>query len=533
MTTPPLDLPIQERCAELYRLGYDGPVREAPFFRHSHQGFDGAPGELGDDLMRRFNARAAEDPRLNRWALELPAPGARPRTLALIDASNDRLPTGPESWRVLADLVTRDGLPARVLLVNTREELLAAVADDPGSCLVFSECVDARAYDLALLGELEARGVVVIPGAVTAPGSIFTDKGATYDMLARAGYADKVARYQRVPPDGRDVDQVVAALLEAAEAQQGPWGTSRFFVKPVTGGSGVGGFRLEITPRGFFIPDLSKVTGEIEERHPLPMELPPDNEARVAELVWIIRMFESDPYYRAEYVHVDLATLRARHGVRDDHEALRRHLVDCEARQHERALSHSLSHDECHARLAAAIARYEAHFGKRYDPLLNEHIDFGAWGLRAHYRLSARGVQVETLYARIFQLALTEEGAGYVGSDNISNKHTGRLEPLRLTPIRPEMVRAVGGEAAFEALLVTGALATDALIASQPEPLRRLVPVRCQVDLAPISDKVGEGNADTARGQAIGTRWPSFVESQREWFRDGIRAWGVLRERLG
>ncbi|MEK6195169.1 MAG: hypothetical protein N2F24_13200 [Deltaproteobacteria bacterium] len=40
------------------------------------------------------------------------------------------------------------------------------------------------------------------------------------------------------------------------------------------------------------------------------------------------------------------------------------------------------------------------------------------------------------------------------------------------------------------------------------------------MDIAPIDGKIGEGNADTARGQALGTRWSDFVGNMRDWFRD-------------
>jgi len=185
-----------------------------------------------------------------------------------------------------------------------------------------------------------------------------------------------------------------------------------------------------------------------------------------------------------------------------------------------------------HAKLEKAIRRYEAHFSKRYDPVFCEHIDFGAWGLRAHYRLTGRGIQLESIYARIFQLALTEEGVSYVGSDNISNKHTGVLESVRLTPIKEIMADTVGGRSALLDLLKKGGLAASSLVATQKPDLRRRIPVRCQLDLAPIDGKIGEGNADTARGQALGTRWPSFAADMREWFQDCLKQYSSIRSGL-
>jgi len=146
-----------------------------------------------------------------------------------------------------------------------------------------------------------------------------------------------------------------------------------------------------------------------------------------------------------------------------------------------------------------------------------------------HYRLTHRGIQLECVYARIFQLALTEEGVCYVGSDNISNKHTGVLEAVRLTPIKEVMVNTVGGRTAFLDLLRKGGLAASALVSTQDPDLHCQVPVRCQMDLAPIGGKIGEGNADTARGQALGTRWPDFVANMREWFQDCLKLYSLRR----
>jgi hypothetical protein len=130
-------------------------------------------------------------------------------------------------------------------------------------------------------------------------------------------------------------------------------------------------------------------------------------------------------------------------------------------------------------------------------------------------------------------LALTEEGVSYVGSDNISNKHTGVLESVRLTPIKETMVNTVGGRTAFLDLLKRGGLAASALVATQEPELRCRIPVRCQLDIAPIDGKIGEGNADTARGQALGTRWPDFVANMREWIQDCLKYYSMRKSESG
>lgn len=519
---------IEQRFVELYSLGHKGPVAEAPFYLHA-LGFDSEPGKLGVELISSFNKLAQKDDELSKYALDLPNATRFPDNIVLIDASNDRLPTGPESFRVLQDEMKRLDINVHCILVNTKEELMKAVSKNPKSTLVISECVDSRAYNVEVLEILEDMGIVTLPGRVTAPGAIFSNKGKTYQMLQDAGKEDLLARYVTVPASEMNTSQVVSAILDNVDKFSQHWNTSRFFVKPVTGGSGVGGFRISLTNRGYFVPDLSKVTGDDLEILPIRMDVDPKDDRRLEELLWIFSMFSSDPYYSRQYMWVNLEALRNRHGTGDDREALRQHLFNTSTVQTAKAEERSLDRDGMQAKLEDAVRRYEAHFSKRYDPVFCEHIDFGAWGLRAHYRLTKRSIELESIYARIFQLALTEEGVSYVGSDNISNKHTGVLESVRLTPIKETMVNTVGGRTVFLDLLKRGGLAASALVATQEPQLRRRVPVRCQLDIAPIDGKIGEGNADTARGQALGTRWSDFVTNMREWFHDCLRYYSLKK----
>jgi len=528
----PEDYDIDQRFVELYTLGHKGPITSAPFYLHA-LGFDSGPGELGVELISSFNELAQKDEELSKHALDLSAAEHFPDTIVLIDASNDRLPTGPESFRVLQDEMKRLGINVHCHLVNTKEELLAAVSKNPKSTLVVSECVDSKAYNIEVLDILEGMGVVVLPGRVTAPGGIFSNKGKTYQMLQDADRQDLLARYVTVPASQMNTSQVVSAILDNVDKFSQHWNTNRFFVKPVTGGSGVGGFRISRTNSGYFVPDLSKVTGNALEILPIPTDIDPKNDQRLEELLWIFSLFASDPYYSKQYIWVNLDTLKDRHETGDDKEALRQHLLKTEVLQVSRTEERSLDREGMQDKLETAVRQYEAHFSKRYDPVFCEHIDFGAWGLRAHYRLTQRGMALESIYARIFQLALTEEGVSYVGSDNISNKHTGVLESVRLTPIKEAMVNTVGGRTAFLDLLKRGALAASALVATQEPGLLNRIPVRCQLDIAPIDGKIGEGNADTARGQALGTRWPDFVANMREWFRDCLRYYSMKKSESG
>ncbi len=523
---------IEQRCVELYSLGHKGPITEAPFYLHA-LGFDSEPGKLGVELISSFNKLAQKDEDLSKYALDLPKASHFPDTIVLIDASNDRLPTGPESFRVLQDEIKRLGIQAHCILVNTQEELMGAVNKHPKSTLVISECVDSKAYNIEILEILEQMGIVVLPGRVTAPGAIFSNKGKTYQMLQDAGKEDLLARYATVPASQMNTTQVVSTILDNVDKFSQHWNTNRFFVKPVTGGSGVGGFRISRTNSGYFVPDLSKVTGDALEILPIRMDVNPQDNHRLDELLWIFALFSFDPYYSKQYMWVNLETLRNRYETNNDRKALKQHLLKTAAVQTVRAEERSLDRRSMQAKLEEAVKRYEAHFSKRYDPVFCEHIDFGAWGLRAHYRLTQRSIELESIYARIFQLALTEEGVSYVGSDNISNKHTGVLESVRLTPIRETMVNTVGGHTAFVDLLRRGGLAASALVATQEPELRCRIPVRCQLDIAPIDGKIGEGNADTARGQALGTRWPDFVTNMREWFQDCLKYYSMKKSESG
>ncbi len=352
---------IKQRFVELYSLGHKGPITEAPFYLHA-LGFDSEPGKLGVELISSFDKLAQEDEELSKYALDLPIATHFPDTIVLIDASNDRLPTGPESFRVLQDEIKRLGIKAHCLLVNTKEELMGAVNKNPKSTLVISECVDSSAYNIEVLEILEGMGVVVLPGRITAPGSIFSNKGKTYQMLQDAGKEELLARYVTVPASQMNTSQVVSTILDNVDKLSRDWNTDRFFVKPVTGGSGVGGFRISRTSSGYFVPDLSKVTGDALEILPIRMDVDPQDDHRLEELLWIFSLFSSDPYYSKQYMWVNLETLRNRYETSDDREALRQHLLKTAAIQTVKAEERSLDRDSMHAKLEEAIRRYEQHF---------------------------------------------------------------------------------------------------------------------------------------------------------------------------
>jgi hypothetical protein len=439
----------------------------------------------------------------------------------VINASHDDLPTSYETARVFEDLCREKGYDIPAKVVNTHEELMAEVDKDPGGTLIMSQCVSKKVYNAQLAGQLEGKGAVVVPGRATAPGSVFSDKDSTYLLLSDEGRDwSRVARYRKVDPEGKSTEEVVDAVLRAIDELQSEIGQSTFFVKPHEGGGGLGGFRITKHDDGYIIPDLSKVSGDISEIHPTFIDLDVNNEARMRELLWIYLLFASDERMSENYLKVDLPLA----GV-DEHralEVLRKYIIESTEKRKRKLAGMVMSHAEARKRLIEAIGIFEKKFDRRYIPLVNEHIDFGLWGLRAHYRLSKSGVKLETIYHRVFQLGFTEEGLGYMGSDNISNKQTGELEITRLGPINEVMVESIGGEDELYKTLHKGAEALVSLSALVPEGERGRVPLRVQLDLATLSQRIGEGNADTARGLCLASRWTEFVHNAREWLEDSF-----------
>jgi hypothetical protein len=313
---------------------------------------------------------------------------------------------------------------------------------------------------------------------------------------------------------------VVDEIFSAIDELQNEIGQSTFFVKPHEGGGGLGGFRITKTDRGYIIPDLSKVSGDLTEIHPTFIDLDTTNEAKLRELLWIYRLFASDEKMTSNYILIDLPIEGA-----DDATAmkiLKEYLDGCAEKREKKLARMAMSKNEAKEKLVSAIRIFEQKFKRRYTPLVNEHIDFGLWGLRAHYRLSRKGPRLETIYHRIFQLGFTDVGIGYLGSDNISNKQTHELEILRLGPVNRIMLEAIGGERALFGTLLKGAKALAMLADLVDEREKNRIPIRLQLDLATISQRIGEGNADTARGLCLASRWTEFVKNASDWCDDSL-----------
>lgn len=525
-----------ERDPRYYVTGYNGKdASKAPFYLNALM-FDGEEGDFNTRLVNAFNELIRKKEAFSGYRLVSEDPGSRhvPSRIIVINASHDDLPTSYETARIFEDHCREHSLAISAGVVNTREELVKEVGENPGRTLVMSQCVSKKVYDAHLAEELDRQGTVTVPGSVTAPGSVFSDKDSTYRLLSDEGKVwDKVARYRKVSVDGKTVEEVVDGIFKAIDHLAREIGETTFFVKPHEGGGGLGGFRITKSEKGYIIPDLSKVSGDVSEVHPTFIDFDVSDEAKLRELLWIYRLFAGDERMSANYLQVRLPVVDL-----DDAKALeilKDYLVSSEGKRHKKLEGMVMSEDKARKRIEEAVHIFEEKFDRKYIPLVNEHIDFGLWGLRAHYRLSRRGPVLETMYHRIFQLGFTEEGLGYVGSDNISNKQTGELEITRLGPVNEVMLNAIGGESSLFETLSKGAEALIALAKLVPREETARVPLRLQLDLAAVSKRIGEGNADTARGLCLASRWPEFVRNAREWLEDSLAyyAWKKQREGSG
>lgn len=524
-----------ERDPRYYVTGYEGDdPYKAPFYIRSLM-FDGRESDLNTGLVDEFNGFLRKGNIFsNHCVISGPATawldrGRIPARIVVINASHDDLPTSYETARIFEDFCREKGYASVAKVVNSREELVGEVNESPGRTLVISQCVDKNVYNVKLAEQLEKKGAVVVPGKITAPGSVFSDKDSAYRLLSDNGRNwNKVARYKKISVEGKKVENVVDGIFSAVDELEREVNQTTFFVKPHEGGGGLGGFRITKTDKGYIIPDLSKVSGDASRIQPTFIDFDVADEAKLRELLWIYRLFASDEKMSKNYLRIDLAGLD-----KDDAEAMRvlkEYLSGTEEKRNRKLAGMVMSRDEVRRQLVEAIAIFEKKFNRRYIPLVNEHIDFGLWGLRAHYRLSGRGPLLETMYHRVFQLGFTEEGVGYVGSDNISNKQTGELEIKRLGPVNKIMLEAIGGKEAIFETLLKGVQALIALAELVPDEEAGRVPLRLQLDLAAISRRVGEGNADTARGLCLASRWTEFVRNAREWLEDSLAYYAWKKE---
>lgn len=506
------------RNPNYYTTGYRGEdPSKAPFYLRSLL-FDGEKGELTQELIQGFNEYLKEKDIFQGYELIQGSIEKIPNKVIIINASSDDLPTSYETKRVFKTIVKSRNWDMEIVVVNKRKELLQEIKQ--GNDLVISQCVNKRVYNKRLVHKLNDRGVVVVSGKLTAPGSIFSDKGKTYNLLSENRKSwEMVAQYKRIDVRNKTTSQVTNHILNTVDSFQSKLGKDKFFIKPIEGGGGLGGFRIIKSGDKYVIPDLSKVSGETNKIRPSYINIDLGNEKRLRELFWVYSLFDQNKKLNSNYIKVKI---RGRN-KKEKFENFKKYLHQCKCKQKEKYRRIAQTRKGAQDRLTRAIKKFEEKFNKRYIPLVNEHIDFGAWGLRAHYRFTTAGPLLETIYARIFQLAFTPQGVGYVGADNISNKQTGELEIERLGPINEIMLEAIGGRKNLYHVLYKGAKPVIKLVDLQDKKNKSRVPFRLQLDLAAIAGLIGEVNADTARGLCLASPWNKFVRNTREWFIDAIK----------
>jgi len=300
-----------EREARFYTAGYDGELpEEAPLYVRSLV-FDETEGDFNEELIQAFNRFLIEKNIFPEHRLiKNGTLKARPRKIIVINASQDDLPTSYETARVFSEYLEEEGMDIPVKVVNTWQDLVTELEPGPEDTLVISQCVDKKVYNKELAERMEARGIVIVPGKVTAPGGIFSDKDSTYRLLSDNGRVwDNVARYIKIDVDSRSVEDVVGHIFRALNRLAKDTGDTVFFVKPHEGGGGLGGFRITKKDGGYIIPDLSKLTGDSSGIHPTFINIDTGDAARLRELLWIYRLFGSDEKLRSNYLFVDLPVI--------------------------------------------------------------------------------------------------------------------------------------------------------------------------------------------------------------------------------
>jgi len=496
--------------------------KEAPLYRGGLL-FDKKAGEYQLKLLEKFNKRLREDfpdlilksGKIKRW----------PTKILIINVSADNLPTSHETKRVFDDYLKKHKKSIEVKVVNTQTEILQETSDAK-NVLVFSQAVWDMAYDLKLAKKLIKKGVFIVPGETTAAGHIFSDKVKTFKMLQdnKDDYS-RVARFVEINVGKKTIREVVDEIFEAMEELEKKFGLLNFFIKPKNSGGGLGGFQLLKTNNHYFLPDLSRVDAAQKEIKPFFVHFGPEHDDIVKELLWIYKIFARDPDARKSYIKTKLlVNLESTKAIEGELEMFKEYLRRTNPYRQMKMMSDwGETKAQIKKRLIRAIDKFENKFGKSYEPVVNEYLNYGRWIFRTHYRLTARGLELDTVYARLFQLAFYKQGVAYVGLDNIYNKQTHKLEPIRLQPINEIMVNALGGIDHLYECVRIGAEGMKRMIQLQTKDAQEINPFRAEVDMAPAVQRIGEINGDSVRELVLGSNFEDFIKKSQEWLEDGLR----------
>ncbi|OGL64487.1 MAG: hypothetical protein A3I72_12840 [Candidatus Tectomicrobia bacterium RIFCSPLOWO2_02_FULL_70_19] len=514
------------RESSLYRLSPDASGGQWDLLRVTRE-FDASPGNLTEEMIERMNGWAAREEAFAGLRLRKEGWKRLPGEILLLDGSPSRMPLAPETARVVAAWLAERGAAIPVQVVNRREALLERVARSPRETLVLSQTAQRSLYDSHLAEALIERGVVVVPGPITAPGGPLSNKKTTYELLnnghpegSNGHPARLAARYHTIEVDGDGPAATARAILEEAQRLARKWGETAFFVKPQEGGGGRGAFRLDIFPEGFSLPDLSRLGVPPERSCPLPLPLDPADRSHLKALAFVADRFAASPATARAYLDSSPLPSLPKGGARTAHLAgLLRH---CRLPLMENLRAAAEPFPKAQRRLARAIENYEDLFEVRYRPLLCEWIDFGLFSLRVHLRMSRSGPVLESLYARLFPIEFTEQSIGTIGVDSITNRTGGGMEFNRYAPLHPSLAAAAGGVDALAKRLRGAFHAFARYVRLLPPEERIALPVRAEFDLSPLNGLIAEGNADPVRAQCPNTRWERFCADSQAWLEDAL-----------
>jgi len=508
-----------KRDPKFYQVGSKAKdLKKAPLIQASFP-FDRSPGKYQLKILEKFNKKLRKDfpdlrlkqTKIKKW----------PKKIVIINASIDNLPTSPETKRVFDAYLKKNKINSEVKLVNTEKELLAEVKNKKET-LVFSQAVSNKAYNLKLAQKLINQGLKIAPGKITAAGHISSNKAKTFKMLMdnKNDYS-RTAKFVDFSVNQKTTSQAVDEIFKATEKLAKDFNLANFFIKPKTGGGGLGGWQLKkMGENKYFLPDLSRLDSKISEVKPYYLYFNPKNLNIVKELLWIYKIFSQDKQIKSSYIKTKLNV---------NIKAFQKYLNKTNPeKQNELMIKQAETKKAIKQKLIKAINNFEKKFKVRYEPVVNEYLNYGRWGFRTHYRLTKRGLELDTVYARLFQIAFFPQGIAYVGIDNISNKQTGELEPVRLQTLNPIMIESANGLNHLYKCVYIGAQGMQRMIKMQDKKIQSINPFRAEVDLAPVSQRIGEINGDSARGLVLGSNFNDFVKKTEEWLKDGVGYYNIL-----
>jgi hypothetical protein len=521
--SPGTGIPLK-RDDSLYRLTQDASDGIWDLFRVSRE-FDSTTGNLTEELIGRLNDWARASRNFSDMGLKLDEhAGPLPREILLLDGSPNRLPLSAETARIISAHLEGQGLSIPIHVINRRDALMARVTRAPRETLVLSQTAQRSLYDARLSEVLVSMGAIVVPGPLTAPGGPLSNKERTYDFLGGEGHENGIehtekteprrltARYRAISVDGRVAVATADAILDTAAQLREKWGNTTFFVKPQQGGGGIGCFRIDVHPKGYSLPDLSRLGIVSERLNPMPLSLDPGNRDHVRALAWLAGRYSESPATTRAYLHNgDLMQGKIANLMKISRPILEENLrssIEPKAQARER--------------LAHAIENYQQLFGQAYHPLICDWIDFGLYSVRVHIRLGRGGPVLESLYARLFPVEFTHQTIGTVGVDSIANHEGEGMEFNRYVPLIPQLVELAGGADALCDKIKNSFFAFQRFLAFLPPQERERMPVRAGFDISPLSGLIPEGNADPVRGHCANTRWSSMFFNTSEWAEDAL-----------